>query len=173
MPEHETIVGGFSQCRANGAATIKNAGFVRASETGPPCQRGVAEGRLEQVVQVFDRFGVVRLDLLQQVFEQGLFFQRVDVMQRGHLLLAFYQAVQGSGQWLDVFFALAAFPYVSRCGLRAHTLPRMPSTNCSTRIRPWILVICCAGTPPVTWLEECMKWRIQSWSPPVRANSAR
>ena len=53
--------------------------------------------------------------------------------------------------------------------VRGQILPRIASTKRRTVIRPWIVAICSAGTPPVTRFGARMKCRIHSTSPPVSA----
>src|SRR3546814_245213 len=111
-------------------------------------------------------FGVRGFDGVDQRFQYGLFFERIDIAQGGDLFLAFDQAVKHTADRTDMARPLTGFP-------DHQILPRIASMNRRTVIRPWMLSICRAGMPPVILLGVCMKWRIQSGSPPVRAYRAR
>src|SRR5690606_7436459 len=160
MPEHETVVGRFGKCGGKAQAAIENARLVHAAKARPPPQRGVAERRGQKIVVPGGAGRVRRLAVVDERFQHGLLFQSVDVAQRGDLFLAFDQPDYGSGYGPHVPLAPALLP-------DHQVLPRMASVNCSTVISPWMLSICLAGMPPVTRLGVCMKWRIQSGSPPA------
>src|SRR5690606_31701752 len=102
-------------------------------------------------------------------FQDGLFFQCIDVAQSGHVLLAFDQAMQQALDRADVILAPAVLPEPAAGAARVQILPRIASTKRKTVTSPWMVAICSAGMPPVTRFGDCMKCRIHWTSPPVSA----